>query len=199
MVSGIDAGSSGLIAGICLWGESMHKTDPSPSIMVSHLVTKPLDSSQSPINGPCPCIYSFLTLVTLSFHIALVLPSSLHMLSSFLVLSEESVVHCDISLCHRIFNYINLVVLASYLFCVLVWDFVSCSFINTLLDLLYPCSPFISPVVHVHVSVSSKWYVYITQFSGIPLTLHKISWSCATLCNFFDISIWWNFTLRFAA
>jgi hypothetical protein len=66
--------------------------------MVSHLVTKPLDSSQSPISGPCPCIHSFRTLfcissVTLSFHMGIVLSSSLHLLSSFLVLSEESVVH----------------------------------------------------------------------------------------------------------
>jgi hypothetical protein len=52
---------SGLVAEICLWGESLHKTDPSPSIMVGHLVTKPLGSSQSLISGPPPCIHCLLT------------------------------------------------------------------------------------------------------------------------------------------
>jgi hypothetical protein len=175
--------------------------------MVSHLVTKPLDSSQSAISGPCLCIHSFITLfyvssVTWSIHVGLVLPSSLHLLSSFLVLSEESVVHYDTSLCHRILNYTNIVVLASCLFCALIWDFVPCSFINTLLDLLYACSLFISPLDHVHMSVSyvkiAKWYVYVTQKKNFLVYLwhsYKISWSCASLYNFFDISIWWNFTL----
>lgn len=159
--------------------------------------------SQSPISGLCPCIHSFLTLfcissVILSFHMALILPGSLHLMSSFLVLLEESVVHCDISLCRRILNYTNLMILASYLFCILVWDFVPCSFINTLLDLLYGWSPFISPLVHVHVSVPyvriTRWYIYVTQFNFLLAYLWH-SWSCVSLCNFFDISIWWNFTL----
>lgn len=81
-------------------------------------------------------------------------------------------------------------VLASYLFCVLVLDMVPCSFINTLLDLLYACSPFISPLVHVHVSVSyvkiTKRYLYVTEFNFFLAYLwhsHKISWSCASLCT----------------